>query len=683
MRHALSNGLNVYETNYVMTPFTSSLAYHTLTPFWYPVWALIEPLAGTVAAMTGIFVLAFTLSGYIFYLLLRDEGVPVGLALIGGAMLALSPMMFLGVFWTNINLMNWFWLPALILVWRRVAKANLSKSYNALTWAVLCGFVLWAMLLSGLQYALFAAFLIVPYGLWTLWVSNPSATRIRLALYGGVALGVALILLWFAGPLPYILDYEVSRLALTPFDDTHHIPFPQGYFWHLGEGGSDMSIGGVVLPLTLVAVGYNLWRRRTGKANDPAPVQHNFVPVRWFWLFVAVPPLVLMAGTQFPFFYATLHGLLGGMFRYPERFAAVALIPAVLFTFRSLSPLFAVKDNKRLVALTALMLFVIADSRMLFPMHIQPQPVEYDFYQEMNTEPYEYVVLEVPTGASSGEGIVGEPEYSELQFYGTVHGKRMVNGHLSRVPINHFWYMRTDDPLFAWLGQRRYLEPELVESGLAQVIDDYPVGYVVVHTDLIERFTSAYTVGEVIGYLNSLSHLLCPPIIEGDALAYRTAWHPDGCGGRTPPQTEPGVYRIDMGDPSDAAFIGWGWHSREEIVPGLTARWTGAPHATDPDAAEAFLYVDLPPGAYEMVASMQAFQEAHEVRVQVNGQTIGTVSVPAGGLTEATLTIPADMIGDGQHIMLNLAYDTPRTPAGSDRSLALLVDWIEWRRVGE
>ena len=49
-------------------------------------------------------------------------------------------------------------------------------------------------------------------------------------------------------------------------------------------------------------------------------------------------------------------------------------------------------------------------------------------------------------------------------FYGITHGKRMVNAHLSRVPISHYWYMRTDDPMLAWLGQRRFIEPEVVEA---------------------------------------------------------------------------------------------------------------------------------------------------------------------------------------------------------------------------
>ena len=66
----------------------------------------------------------------------------------------------------------------------------------------------------------------------------------------------------------------------------------------------------------------------------------------------------------------------------------------------------------------------------------------------------------------------------------------------------------------------------------------------------------------MLGYLNSLGDLLCPVAVEGDAVFYRTAWHPDGCPPRTPPETSPGVYTLDIGSPGDEAFIGWGWHYR-------------------------------------------------------------------------------------------------------------------------
>src|SRR5664279_137505 len=62
IRHALTTpGLNVYETNFVLFPATTNLAFETLTPFWFPLWALLEPLVGTLVAIDVIMVVAMAL----------------------------------------------------------------------------------------------------------------------------------------------------------------------------------------------------------------------------------------------------------------------------------------------------------------------------------------------------------------------------------------------------------------------------------------------------------------------------------------------------------------------------------------------------------------------------------------------------------------------------------------------
>ena len=107
VRHVLTTpGLNIYETNYVFAPATSSLALHTLSLIWYPIWAIFEPIGGTFFATAVISVIAFALNGYLFFVLLRREGVSYGLAFVGGAMLELSPMLFTAFgnpFW-NLNI---------------------------------------------------------------------------------------------------------------------------------------------------------------------------------------------------------------------------------------------------------------------------------------------------------------------------------------------------------------------------------------------------------------------------------------------------------------------------------------------------------------------------------------------------------------------------------------------------
>ena len=249
----------------------------------------------------------------------------------------------------------------------------------------------------------------------------------------------------------------------------------------------------------------------------------------------------------------------------------------------------------------------------------------------------------------------------------------MVNAHLSRVPISHYWYMRTDDAMMAWLGQRRFIDPVAVEAQMKQRIFDYPIGYFVIHRDRIGGVGSV-TDQEVLGYFNSLRDLVCPLWIEGDAIVYRTMWHPDGCQARIPPQDASGSYVIDVGSTDDLHYIGWGWHQAEDIS-GITLRWTGEYPQTQ-------VYFDLPPGGYSLTISAQSFYEPRRLRALINGQQVGDpVTVTVDALHPYTFPIPANLIGDGQHLDLTLDYDATVVPAlvgqGSDtRKLAVAVDTI-------
>ncbi|MCA9903787.1 MAG: hypothetical protein KC547_08025, partial [Anaerolineae bacterium] len=137
-----------------------------------------------------------------------------------------------------------------------------------------------------------------------------------------------------------------------------------------------------------------------------------------------------------------------------------------------------------------------------------------------------------------------------------------------------------------------------------------------------------------------------------------------------------GVYEIDMGMPGDERFIGWGWHWQEDI--GATRwRWTG-------EYPTSKIYVDLPPGTYQLELAAQAFWEPRQLSIAVNGQRLDeSMTVSTDTLGVYTFTIPADLVGAGQQIELELSYDKTIIPAeigqsADPRKLAIAVDWIRF-----
>ncbi len=673
--HALTtDGLEVFQSDYLMAPYDNNFGYNSLTVVWYPVWKVLEPLTGTLTTMAAIIWMGCTLNGFLLFVFLLDEDAAPGMALIGGVALQIFPIARYFYYNTHINLMDWFWLPAHLLIWKRVVSASEGKrDGRMIAWAMVQGIGFWGLFLTDLQFPIFVAFLLLPYGLLTLWRSSQ---RLRLIVAGGMALVVAASLLWFAGPLPKILDFD-AKLTPSPVDERPVIAFPNGFIgmsdtwwdWATPSLSAFVTVAALITAVTAI-------------------LPHRHQRRGLFWLLVMIPPFLLAIGPDLrigdmsiPMPFRLMYDLTGGNFRMPWRLAPVFVIAVAVLAAYVWTPRLPRNQMLRVYAFAGVFLLLAVSVRLYETGPLKPVLPDRAMYEVMGREtgdPYDdYVVLEVPTGAGTGEVLFGDPEAIAYQYYGITHHKRMINGFISRAPLDHFMYLHTEDAMLAWLGQRRLLEPERVRNQLQDRIFDWPIGYIVVHQDHARR--NGMQPLEISGYFNALHNLLCPPVVEGNAIFYRTRWHPDGCDLRTPPETAPGNYRIEVGASGDERYLGWGWHWAEDVA-GLSLRWTG-------DQPRARVYVDLPPGDYEVAISMQAFAEPRQVDLLINGDPLGAeIEVGEDGLGVYIFTIPADRLGTGEHITIALSYDATLIPAeigqsADQRPLAVMVDWIEFRRV--
>ncbi len=679
VRYALANQLNIYETTYVLAPWVNSLALHTLSLAWFPIWAVVEPFArlfgfspavSSNIAMTVIFIVALVLNGFVTYLFLRTFGVNRNLAFLGGVLIETAPLLLHSIGWTNLNLLGWFWPLLLILAWRRLVLAWQvhQPKLRPLGWIIILALGVWLMMLTDVQYAIFGVFLLVPYGVCSLVTLKTKTLIPRLVGSLGVALIVAVGLLTFLGPLDEIVAYSTEGIATTPAERGPKIEFPECFVWHCDR---DVSMGALVLPGMILAVGLNVWMR---KKPD---VQHKLRKDRWFWLWVALPPLILSAGayitigggTDIPMPYVALHQLLGGMFRYPERFSVVFMIPALVFIGATLTPLIEnLRPSRQLLVYAGLFFVVVMDSRMFSPFPIQPLPTEYAFYEHIAHEPYEYVIVDIPTGGSSGEGFVGEPITYTTQFYALTHEKRVVNGHISRINTWHYMYMRTSDPMMAWLGQRRDLEADVVAEQMAERNSLFPIGYYVIHTQWLPPFSE--TLEEILGFLNSHSELACPYWQEGDLIAYRSVWHPEGCPPRTVPLNAEGLAVIPIGDAGDYAYLGTGWYAPEQIFD-ITLRWMGG-------STETTLVAQVPENTQALILRAQSFAEPRDIRLLINGISTGqTLTITPEALENYRFEIPTGMLSAEASSVFTFVYAEPTRGSGDDdRALAFFVDEV-------
>lgn len=646
IRHALSTPTaSIYETNYVFAPHTVNLSYHTLAVFWYPLWALIEPSIGTLSAVNLILYLSCVLNGVVAYAFLRSENAPVGLALLGAAAFQTLPTLRYFLFNTHLNLIPWFWIPIHLLVWRSVIEATSVR--RAVGLALLQGVLLFGMVISDLQFPIFLAFVIVPYTLWKL--ASDIRQIPRIIGLGLIAAVTALALLWWIGLIPALLRFS-GTLAPGIVENRPGIALPDGYLSVL-EGWwnwNTPSIGVFLPAVLLISAGIIILRivRRQPLPRDS-----------WLWLAIASAALLITVGPD-TFAYRAVFNLTRGMFGMPWRFAPVFALGAVVL----------IGKLWRVMQYTVLILFItlFATARIFMQAPLEPLPRPLALYEQIADDPEASVVIEVPTALATGETIIGDPRAAALQYYGTVHGKRMINAFVARAPIEQFWPYRTDDPLISWLGQRRPYDPVLVEAELRRIIPEWPVGYIVVHQEMIGRYGT--TNEEILSVLNALPDLLCVITVERDTVLYRARRAPDDC----PPPPDLQTYMIDLGMSGDESAIGTGWYPHEE-VPGTRVRWAGV-------GSEAILYANVPDGSYKMTIRAQAFRSARSVRVLIGDESIGTFDLPPDALIDRELTIPARLVASGRPTAIRLMYGESGLNTDG-RTLAIMVDWVRFDRV--
>jgi len=653
------SNLKLYQSNYVITPFYQNLAYHTLAVFWYPLWAILSPLVGMTAAVNLIIWLGATLNGWMMALWLRANRAAWWAALVGGVGLMALPTMRYFYYNTHLNLMAWFWIPALLWLWQRlVACVAQQRFWRALGAALMMGVCMWLVLLTDSQLPLYAALLLSVYGVYTLITFKMRWAQLAL---GTLALSVAVVLGWLAGPLSYLLAWEGS-LPATESSGRPGVPFPEGFltvmdgWWHWNMP----SLGALPLVVLLVG-GIGWWRYRRA--------QRGLVLC---WLVAMILPFIFALGgtlyvgnTEIALPYRTLFQLTDGNLIMPWRFAPAFVIAVMTFAATTVG---AARWRWWSGALGLWLVLILTRAFWTAPT-LEHVPPDYDFYARIGQEPAteNFAVLEVPTAVATGQIIIGDPRAVIYQRYAIQHHRRVLNGFIARAPLEYYWYLRTDDPLLSWLGSRRDLEPTAARNRLIEVVDQWPVGYVVVHQAAIGRESA--TNQQIIGFLNEQADLLCPLWIEKDAIVWRSRshWLWEACPPRTPPFDAEGHYRLDIGGDEDVRYILSGWYWAEQL-PGIDARWIGA-------EAQAGIVVDLPPADYTVRIVAQAYQVPRQLSLMVNDRVLGEGAIQPDGLSTLMVTLPADVIGDGRALQLALVADAT-LPAPGERDLSVLIESI-------
>lgn len=482
VRHAIFDlHVNPLYTNFVVYPFFSPLAGHTLALLWGFFSAPFQMLFGLIPTFNGIVVLAFVLAGTAMYAFVRKHVQRASVALLAGLIFAFTPAMIQRASVGHLDKISIFWLPLCLLVWDKLVETR------RWTWAVITGLCLYLAWLTDFQQAMWTLLLLGPYVIYTVFFKQPGhstagdSKRLRAAVSPWLILVMiaAFIIPALFAPLPQLLEANQLNYPPVQLEDTAHFAFQAQNLFTRSDNG-DFTIGQLLPVLGLISIPFI---RRDGE--------------RWFWLILALGCFILalgpyleIGGTRVALPYALVHRLLGNQYRTPMRFmtpAVLALTMLVCLTldrtvFRWTWLINRMVAQRALVA--GLMLLFIWDYDLLKPFPITTMP-DYQAYRSIAREPGHFTVLELPLGVRTGFAIVGRGE--TLQYYAPFHQHPTPTGYLSRLPNEVLDYFYSD-PLLGALTLSHGLPPQAeVDAQLSQLIRDWDLGYVILHRDLLEK----------------------------------------------------------------------------------------------------------------------------------------------------------------------------------------------------
>jgi hypothetical protein len=477
LRKCLLEWRNPFYTTWMFYPDGVSLVYHNFAWLNTLVWLPISPLIGPIAAYNIIFILNLALGGVSMYILARYLVKDPRAAFLAGLVFAFWP--FRLQHFNRPNLISTGWIPLFLLFLIRTVREDRKRRDG-----LLAGLFLGLTGLSRWLHLALAGVLAIIYVVYSLICERRGGDG---HTFGAMALAVLIALLMiapFGAPMvvaqirggseaegSYVERGEMGTDLIGYFVPERGHPIFQRWLARLwARMGQESFIGYSAL---LLAV-YGVFRARRRAI---------------FWcliaggLFVFSLGAVLRIGGQvyrLPMPYSLVQSsLFASLLREPRRLSMLLGLPVAVLVAYGVEGLLGLIRHRwggrfvwaGTVLLSGLLLF-----EYLHLPYPTVQPTVSPFYLELAREPEHFGLLELPLGATTPAKL--------YMYYSTVHGKSLVEGHVSRISDDAYHFIDSL-PLTYHLHQRNDIPEELGDiSRQLRALADANVRYVILHKDL-------------------------------------------------------------------------------------------------------------------------------------------------------------------------------------------------------
>ncbi len=464
VRHALTSDAPLFYTADLFVPFGADLRLNTfgllpgLLAFPFTTWL------GVVGTYNLILIFTLFLNGAVTYALFYYQTRHTAAALIAAAWLMLASTL-LGQLNVGRSALGSLWIVtgSLLAIATLLAQPRLWKG-------IILGLVLTAARFTDFQILLFTALWLALYcGYWFWWRREFRAVLLPLLVAVAIIL-VPFLLVYY----PILTGAEAAGYPRPGYSSMMVYSFSlKHYFmpslWWIAAGGYELVATAAAAIILFRGRGpYRFWL--AGAA---------------FFLVLALGPYLQPTRIPLPFAAFSLWSPLG-QFRTPARLNIPATIGLAMVAAIVLSHLLTRVRTRRLLILIIL---AAIGGRLLFaqarnPFVVQTYP-DYATYRQIAAEPGEFTLLEVPFGIRSGLEQIGSGG-EVVQYYQPLHGKRLINGSMARLPTQVFDFYRTHPALMFLSGEPLEVSDSVLDSDFSAVLQWSAARYVLVHRAMLD-----------------------------------------------------------------------------------------------------------------------------------------------------------------------------------------------------
>ena len=494
-KKAALNLSNPYYTTDIFYPTGVSLAFSDVSPFNAIISIPLQQLFGLIAAYNMIWILTFILSGFSAYLLVKYLINDTKAAILSGIIFMFSPYHFAHAL-GHMNLITTEWMPLYILFLIKMTRED--KKTNAIFAAIFL--VLTAM--SSNYYLVFMFIFTLLYLIYYWLVDRSLISKDFMKRF---SIMTASFLVCFS-PFLYIMlkemllsksNYmyqggfeEFSADLMAFFTPTIFHPVFKDLVSPINSqftgGGIEFTVfaGYTVLLLSVIAI----WKIKTKEIKFLA------LSTIIFFILCLGPYLTINGVADFSFsgynfkiplpYVILMHIPVFSIARAPSRWDVLVMLSLAILAGYGLNYIFCKVRNRHLLKSDKEnIIFIIISCLILFEFSAVPFPMSSAevpaFYKQLALETDDYAILEVPGFAAA-----------DYMYFQTIHGKKLVNGYVSRTPDYVLEFAsraplisniisRSDTPIMEDITKKEVIKQNRTE--LISTLSRYNIRYIIIH----------------------------------------------------------------------------------------------------------------------------------------------------------------------------------------------------------